>query len=513
MTLAQLRSFASQQATRADMSGLSAAALRLPCYSAPSQWKQCRASRVSISAAVVTSPPAPKLSKIVTWQPGKRLQTQVAEITSDITTIRSLDWDRDRFDIEFGLQNGTTYNSYIIDAEKLAVVDASHEKFRDLYLAALTDQIDPSTIQYIIVNHTEPDHSGLVPDLLQLAPNATVVGSKICIQFLQNLVLKPFKSLVVKGGDTLDLGKGHILEFVIAPNLHWPDTIFTYDRGAGVLFTCDAFGMHYCTEQVYDEDLSTIESHYRFYYDCLMRPNSRSVLTALKRVSGMEFGVIATGHGPLLTYNVAELMNKYETWSRQALEKQLATVAVLYISDYGFSDRLSQALARGLTKTNILVDMLDLNSADSQELIECVSRSSGVVLMTPPSSGSANSLVSTLYAAIKTKQPVVIAESYGGDDEPVDTIIQRFVDLGITLPQPPLRVKETPTEATYQQYEEAGTDLGQLLSQKKVIQSIKTNIPINIAKAIARVSGGLYVVTAKKGASRGAMIASWVSQV
>ncbi|KAH7306237.1 hypothetical protein KP509_22G003100 [Ceratopteris richardii] len=87
------------QATRADMNGLCVAALRLPCYSTPSQWKQCRASRISICAAVVTSPPAPKISKILTWQPGKRLQTQVAEITSGFTTIRSLDWDRDRFDI------------------------------------------------------------------------------------------------------------------------------------------------------------------------------------------------------------------------------------------------------------------------------------------------------------------------------------------------------------------------------------------------------------------------------
>lgn len=488
----------------------SAAHLLLPCSLLAPPARVRVSVSVSASAAAVAAPA--KLSSIVNWQPGKRLQTQTAPITSDITTIRSLDWDRDRFDIEFGLQNGTTYNSYVIDADKLTVIDASHEKFRELYLSALKEQIEPSAIQYIVANHTEPDHSGLIPDLLELAPNATVVGSKVCIQFLQNLVLRPFKSQIVKGGDTLDLGNGHVLEFVMAPNLHWPDTIFTFDHGSGVIFTCDAFGMHYCSEMVYDEDLMTLEPHFRFYYDCLMRPNSRSVLNALKRVSGMDFGVIATGHGPVLAYNVAELMNKYETWSKQALEKQLATVAMLYVSDYGFSDRLSQALARGLTKTNILVDMLDLNTADSQELIECVGRSTGIILMAPPSSGPANKIVSTLYAAVKGKQPVVVAESYGGDDEPVDTIVQRFVDLGITSPLPPLRVKETPTESTYQLYEEAGTDLGQLLSQKKVIQSIKTNIPMNIAKAIARVSGGIYVVTAKKGTSRSAMIASWVSQ-
>ncbi len=94
--------------------------------------------------------------------------------------------------------------------------------------------------------------------------------------------------------------------------------------------------------QVYDEDLEKLEPHFRFYYDCLMLPNSRSVLTALKRVSNMEFGIIAVGHGPLLRYNVEELVHRYETWSKQAQEKQLTSVAVLYVSDYGYSDRLSQ---------------------------------------------------------------------------------------------------------------------------------------------------------------------------
>ncbi|EFJ07761.1 hypothetical protein SELMODRAFT_448328 [Selaginella moellendorffii] len=453
-----------------------------------------------------------KISGIEKIQGGKRLQTQVSPVAPAVTTLRSLDWDRDRFDIEFGLQNGTTYNSYIIEGDQLAIIDASHEKFRFQYLAALKEQIDPATINYVIANHTEPDHSGLIPEILKLAPDAVVVGSKVCIQFLQNLVLTPFKSMVVKGGEKLDLGKGHVLEFVMAPNLHWPDTMFTFDHGSKVLFTCDAFGMHYCSTATYDEDLVTIEPHYRFYYDCLMKPNARSVLVGLKRVKDLDFAVIATGHGPLLRYNVPELMSKYENWSKQALEKQLASVAVLYVSDYGYSDRLSQTFARGLTKTDTGAQMIDLNSTDSQEIVESVARNSAVFLMTPPSTGPANAAISTLYAALKTKKPVLIAESYGGDDEPVDTILQRFVELGIPTPLPALRVKETPTESTYQQFEEAGTDLGQLLSQKKVIEAKKTQMPVNVAKAIARVSGGIYVVTAFKGSTKGAMIASWVSQ-
>ena len=131
----------------------------------------------------------------------KRLTIQTADIAVNTTAIRSLDWERDRFDIEFGLQNGTTYNSFIIRGDKLALVDTSHEKFRQLYLDTLKGLIDPSQIDYLIISHTEPDHSGLVRDILALAPNVTVVGSKVAIQFLENFVHQPFTKQIVKNGD------------------------------------------------------------------------------------------------------------------------------------------------------------------------------------------------------------------------------------------------------------------------------------------------------------------------
>lgn len=221
----------------------------------------------------------------------KRLTIQVKDIATDTTTVRSLDWDRDRFDIEFGLQNGTTYNSFLIRGEKIALVDTSHEKFRQLYLDTLKGLINPSDIDYLIISHTEPDHSGLVKDILQLAPEITVVGSKVAIQFLENLVHTPFKRQIVKNGDKLDLGNGHELEFVIAPNLHWPDTIFTFDHKTETLYTCDAFGLHYCSDATFDEDLAAISPDYKYYYECLMAPNSRSVLSALKRMGELKKSV------------------------------------------------------------------------------------------------------------------------------------------------------------------------------------------------------------------------------
>lgn len=441
-----------------------------------------------------------------------RLSLQTLPIAAETTTIRSLDWDRDRFDIEFGLKNGTTYNSYVITADKTALVDTSHGKFRSIYLPELQKQIDLATLDYLIISHTEPDHSGLVKDVLTLAPQVTVVGTKVALQFLQDLVHYPFKQQVVKNGDQIDLGQGHILQFVNAPNLHWPDTMMTYDHRTGVLFTCDIFGMHYCDSHLFDESLTTIMPDYRFYYECLMAPNARSVLAAMKRMDELPpIKIVANGHGPLLRYNVKELTENYRSWS-QSQTKDDTNVVIFYVSDYGYSDRLSQAIGRGIIKTGVAVEMRDLRTTDLQEIRELVEHAAGVVFTTPPQSiETIQTALATVIASLKAKQGVGIFESFGGEDEAIDLLANRCKDLGTAMGFPLIRIKAVPTEATYQLCEEAGTDLGQLLSRKQQVQQMKS-IDNELDRALGRIAGGLYIITAQKGGLRSAMLASWVSQ-
>ena len=444
----------------------------------------------------------------------KRLTMETAEIAEKTTVMRSLDWDRDRFDIEFGLQNGTTYNSFIIRGEQTALVDTSHEKFRQLFLDNLKDQINPAEIDYLIISHTEPDHSGLVKDVLQLAPEITVVGSKVAIQFLENMVHRQFKRQIVKNGDRLDLGNGHELEFVIAPNLHWPDTIFTFDHKTKVLFTCDAFGLHYCSDSTFDEDLLAIEADFQYYYECLMAPNARSVLSALKRMAELEkIDMIATGHGPLLHHNVKELTGRYRTWS-QTQAKAETTVGVFYLLDYGYSYPLAQAIASGITKTGVAVEMVDLRgTVDLQELRELVSRCAGIVLGMPSANDDASiqAALSTILGSVQEKQAVGIFESGGGNDEPVYPLLNKFRNLGLRSPFPAIQIKETPSSATYKLCEEAGTDLGQWVTRDRSMKAMKS-LDADLDKALGRLSGGLYIITAKKGDVSSAMLASWVNQ-
>jgi flavorubredoxin/flavin reductase (DIM6/NTAB) family NADH-FMN oxidoreductase RutF len=436
---------------------------------------------------------------------------QVDNIAENTTTLRSLDWDRDRFDIEFGLRNGTTYNSFLIQGEKTALIDTTHRKFEQLYLDILTKLIDPAAIDYLIISHTEPDHSGLVKEILQLAPHVIVVGAKIAIQFLENMVHQPFKHQIVKNGDRIDLGNGHQLEFVSAPNLHWPDTIFTYDAKTQILFTCDVFGMHYCDDYTFDEEPNLIEEDFKYYYDCLMGPNARSVLSALKRIEKLEISTIATGHGPLLQHHITDWIGRYQSWS-QEVAKTDTLVAIFYTEDYGWSDRVARAIAHGITRTGVAVELADLNESDPHEVRELVNQATGLVVGMPAqSSVAAHAALSTILAAAHSKQAMGLFESGGGEDEPIFPLRNKFQEIGLIEAFPPIVLKEAPTQAFEQACDEAGTDLGQWLTRDRKIEQIKS-LNNDLERALGRLSSGLYTITAKKGDLTNVTIASWVTQ-
>lgn len=391
-------------------------------------------------------------------------------------------------------------------------MDTSHTKFRQLYLDTLKSLVNPKAIDYIIVSHTEPDHSGLVEDVLQLAPRATVLASKVALQFLDNLVHDPFSKRIVKSGDRIDLGQGHEIEFVSAPNLHWPDTIFSFDRKTQTLFTCDAFGMHYCSDDTFDVNLEAIEPDFKFYYDCLMGPNARSLLNAMKKMGELgKIKIVANGHGPLLYHNLEVLRECYQSWSQKQAKAE-TIIALFYAGDYGYSNRLAAAIAEGVQKTEVGVEMIDLTTAEIHEVQEVAHRASGIVIGMPPSANvAAHAGISSLLSVAKDKQVIGLFECYGEDDEPVDPLRRKFIDMGIKEAFPPIRMREAPTKATFQLCEEAGTELGQLIVRERNIKQIKS-LDVNMEKALGRISTGLYIITTKKDEVPGAMFASWVAQ-
>jgi flavin reductase (DIM6/NTAB) family NADH-FMN oxidoreductase RutF len=241
------------------------------------------------------------------------------------------------------------------------------------------------------------------------------------------------------------------------------------------------------------------------------------VLQALKRMEALPaLNTIAVGHGPLLRHHLDLWLGDYRDWST-GRSKGEAYAAVCYLSQYGFCDRISQAIARGIGKAEAQVQLVDLRATDAQELAALVGEASAVVVPTWPAQADPElqASIGTLLAALQSGQWVACYDAYGGNDEAIDTVASQLRGLGQKQAFEPLRIRQVPSAEDYQRCEEAGTDLGQQLTREKTIAAMKS-LDGDLDKALGRLSGGLYVVTARQGEGEslrsGAMVASWVSQ-
>ena len=241
------------------------------------------------------------------------MTAKIVDITNDVKWIGALDFDIVTFDIVMETLYGTTYNSYFINAEKKAIVETVKETFKDEYLQKIESVTNPSDIEYIILNHTEPDHSGALRHLLRIAPQAVVVGSGNAIRYLQDMVDVPFKNIIVKDNDTISLGN-KTLKFIAAPNLHWPDSMYTYLVEDEILFTCDSFGAHYCSEKIFDDEVPNYDDAFKYYFNVILKPFSKFMIKAIEKIEKLPIKTICTGHGPILRSNwkrMVELTKKY----------------------------------------------------------------------------------------------------------------------------------------------------------------------------------------------------------
>jgi len=316
-----------------------------------------------------------------------KADNNILDVTPGVKWIGIRDWDIEVFDIVMRTEYGTTYNSYFIDAEKKAVVELAKEKFSDRYLEKLSRVVDPAKLDYIIMDHTEPDHSGSIRELLELAPQATVVGSGNAIRYLSDIVNKPFKSMVVKDGDTLSLGN-RTLKFISAPNLHWPDTIFTYLVEDRVLFTCDSFGAHYCSDEMFDDLTGDYHDAFKYYFDCILKPFSRFMLKAVEKIRPLDIAIIAPGHGPILRKDwkkIVDLSEKYASeYVNETSQHPVKKILITYVSAYGYTKAMAQLIAEGaLEVPGVDVEVMDIEMAEVGEMDSKITLADGVIVGSP----------------------------------------------------------------------------------------------------------------------------------
>ena len=445
---------------------------------------------------------------------------QVFPVAEDTRVLRSRTWDRLKFEIEYALQKGTTANSYLIQGDRTALIDPPGESFTEIFLAALQERIDPKVIDYLILGHVNPNRGITLKALLELAPQITFVCSNLgAISLRSTLPDQELKITVVKGEETLDLGKGHRLEFIPTPSPRFPDQLCTYDPKTEILFTDKLFGAHVCGDQVFDEGWTTYREDRRYYFDCLMAPHARQVATALEKLSDRPAKIYATGHGPLVRYSLTELSAAYKQWAN-AQKSQETTVALIYASAYGNTATLGQAIASGITKAGVGVESLNAEVAEPDEIKAVVEKCSGLIIGSPTLGGHAPTQIQTalgivLSTADKNKLAGVFG-SYGWSGEAIDLLENKFRDAGYRFGFDPIRVKFKPTEVTLKMCEEAGTDFAQALKKVKKARKPKptasTSQSARTEQALGRIVGSLCVVTTKQEDLTGGMLASWVSQ-
>ena len=360
----------------------------------------------------------------------------IREIKPKIYAVGSIDWNRRLFDELIPLPEGTSYNAYVIKDEKTALIDTV-DPTKAYELEATLDRLDVN-IDYIISNHAEQDHSGSIPIVLELYPDAQVVTNPKCKTMLMDLLLIPEdKFMTVSDGDTLSLGD-KTLEFIQAPWVHWPETMFTYLREDKILFTCDFLGSHLAASDLYVTDEALLLAAAKRYYAEIMMPFRLSITSHLKKIETMDVDIIAPSHGPV-HQNPQFIVDLYKEWASDSVKNE---VLIPFVSMHGSTRVMVEYFIDALMERGITVKPFNLTETDLGELAMALVDACTIVIASPtvlvgphPAAVYAAYLVNALRP--KTKIVSVIG-SYGWGGKMIKMLTDMLNNLKVEILEPVL---------------------------------------------------------------------------
>jgi len=391
---------------------------------------------------------------------------QIHELTANVWWNGIVDPDLRVFDIIMRAEHGTSYNSYLVKGtQKIAIIETVKSVFFQEYLEKLQSLVDPTQIDYIILNHMEPDHSGSIIELLKVAPQAQVVVSKNGEHFIKNILNCDFNLLKVAEGEQLELG-GKTLKFISAPFLHWPDSMFTYLEEDQILFDCDFLGSHYADPLMIRDLNGDFLDDFKYYFDHIMRPFKKYVLQALDKLANFPLKMIAPGHGPVIRENISQYLTCYREWSMANPEE--ARVIIAYVSAYGNTTALAKQIAAGIKAAEVEVELFNLEEINPAALVDLIEGSKGLIVGSPTINGDAvkpvHDLVSSL-ATINLKGKLGTAfGSYGWSGEAVSLLEGRLAGIKFKVINSTVRPILIPTEADLANAFEFGKSFGKAVA-------------------------------------------------
>lgn len=352
------------------------------------------------------------------------------------------------FDIIMTTKKGTTYNSYLIVDEKITLIDTVKDGYQDEFLKNIKSIIGDRKIDYLVVHHTEPDHSGSLRKIFETYEDIVVYASKPALINIREITNMNFNGVEAK--EELNIGD-RTLKFISAPFLHWPDTIFTYSEKDKILFTCDAFGCHYCDENsIFNDEVGDFSDEFRYYYDVIMGPFKKYVVSAIEKIKNIDFDMVCTSHGPVLRRDVNEYIDLYEKWSREGIYEEEKSAVVAYVSAYGYTKQIAEAITNGLKENGVNVYLYDISESNLSEIVDKIERSKALLVGSPTINQDAVKPVwdlLSLICPINNRGKIATAfGSYGWSGEAVPMLIDRLKGLKFNTEIEGLKVKFKPSE-------------------------------------------------------------------
>jgi flavorubredoxin len=394
------------------------------------------------------------------------------EINKSVKWVGKIDWELKKFHgDELSTHRGSSYNSYLVRDEKTALIDCVWTPFAKEFVANLKKEIDLKTIDYIIANHGEPDHSGALPELMREIPNAPIYCTANAIKSLKGQYHQDWNFIPVKTGDKLSLGSKEFT-FIEARMLHWPDTMFTYLSGDNILFSNDGFGQHLASEHMFNDlvDQAALYDEALKYYANILNPFSKFVDNKITEILSFNLPVemICPSHGLIWRNNPLQIVNKYQAWAKDYQENQ---ITIIYDTMWNSTRQMAEQIAAGIKSSDkeVTVKLFNANSThtDKNDIISEVFKSKAILVGSPTINKGISFAIAGILEMIKglafNQKKGAAFGSYGWSGEGNKLISAELEHSGFELLNEGLKISWNPDEESLLKCQEFGKSIGENL--------------------------------------------------
>jgi flavorubredoxin len=391
------------------------------------------------------------------------------KVSEHVYWVGAIDWTIRDFH-GYTTPHGSTYNAYLIMADEITLIDTVKAPFMDEMLSRIKSVVDPSQIKYIISNHSEMDHSGCLPEVIDLVKPKKVFASTMGAKTLKELFHDQREIIPVKNGETLSLGNME-LTFMETRMIHWPDSMFTYLAKDQLLFSQDAFGMHWATLERFADELPAANLEYEAatYYANIVLPYSPIVLKALDKVmaTGWNIKIIAPDHGPIWRKNIVEIIELYKQWASQ---KPTAKAVVVYATMWHSTEKMARAISEALAQAGIKVKLLSMNETHRSEVVYEVLCAGALIVGSPTLNNNILPQMADVMTYLKGLKPANLIGaafgSYGWSGESVRDLEGLLKEMKVEITADAVSVKNVPDSGVLEKCQELGKKIAAELIRK-----------------------------------------------